>query len=127
MTKVLTGRTITLKRRRFPERAINIIKPGQRIFIGSACGEPQVLVRALASARNTSQVLEIVRMMSHESAPADRNRHQDLTNIIGASAYLSGIGLFGEFCAQPALHHPHEHVRRPGACLSAANCPSMWP
>lgn len=31
-----------------PEQALEIIKPGDRIFIGSACGTPQKLVRVLA-------------------------------------------------------------------------------
>ena len=32
------------------ERAIRQIKHGQRVFIGSACGEPQHLVKTLAEA-----------------------------------------------------------------------------
>jgi acyl-CoA hydrolase len=32
------------------ERAMNRIKNGQRIFIGSSCGEPQHLVKELADA-----------------------------------------------------------------------------
>src|SRR6056300_1113587 len=31
-----------------PERAVNSIKAGSSIFIGTGCGEPQALVRALA-------------------------------------------------------------------------------
>jgi len=32
--------------------AIKHIKPGNRVFIGSACGEPQELVRALVETGN---------------------------------------------------------------------------
>ena len=32
--------------RKTPEQAVKMIKSGQRVFIGSACGEPQALVRA---------------------------------------------------------------------------------
>ncbi len=49
--------------------ALKHIRPGQRIFIGSSCGEPQHLVKALSllSARFTD--LEIVRLLALESAP----------------------------------------------------------
>ena len=51
------------------QHAIRRIKSGQRVFIGSACGEPQELVRVLADNARLFTGLEIVRMMSHESAP----------------------------------------------------------
>jgi acyl-CoA hydrolase/RimJ/RimL family protein N-acetyltransferase len=49
--------------------ALQCIRPGQRVFIGSSCGEPQHLVNelSLASARFTD--LEIVRLLSIESGP----------------------------------------------------------
>ena len=49
--------------------AISLIKSGQRVFIGSACGEPQELVRALVEHSRRCTGLEIVRMLSRESAP----------------------------------------------------------
>ncbi len=64
------------------KKAIASIKPGQRVFIGSSCGEPQHLVKALS---NTSQKLtdiEIVRLMSLETTPltliADKSKGQSL-------------------------------------------------
>jgi len=48
--------------------AIGTIRHGQRIFIGSACGEPQELVRALAQRSPEFSGLEIVRMMSLETS-----------------------------------------------------------
>jgi acyl-CoA hydrolase/RimJ/RimL family protein N-acetyltransferase len=51
------------------EKAITLIKPGQRVFIGSACGEPQALVRELEENSRHLVGIEIVRMMSKESAP----------------------------------------------------------
>ena len=49
--------------------ALQCIRPGQRVFIGSSCGEPQHLVNelSLSSARFTD--LEIVRLLSIESGP----------------------------------------------------------
>jgi acyl-CoA hydrolase/GNAT superfamily N-acetyltransferase len=49
--------------------AISHIHPGQRVFIGSSCGEPQHLVRALSEARDNLADLEILRLMSLESTP----------------------------------------------------------
>jgi acyl-CoA hydrolase/N-acetylglutamate synthase-like GNAT family acetyltransferase len=69
MTKSIYWADNYLEKRRLPEEAIKIIRPGQRVFIGSACGEPQVLVQSLADHAHLFSGLEIVRMMSHESAP----------------------------------------------------------
>jgi acyl-CoA hydrolase/GNAT superfamily N-acetyltransferase len=49
--------------------AIGRIKPGQRVFIGSSCGEPQYLVRKLADAADMFTDIEIVRLLSLESTP----------------------------------------------------------
>jgi len=64
------------------EEAIGHIRPGQRVFIGSSCGEPQHLVKTLSGATSGFTDLEIVRLMSLESAPlsliADRSRDRRL-------------------------------------------------
>jgi len=59
--------------------AIKLIKPGQRVFIGSSCGEPQHLVRVLADTSSNFTDLEIVRVMSLESTPLTliANKTQD--------------------------------------------------
>ena len=51
------------------EKAISLLKPGQRVFIGSSCGEPQYLVKKLAEASGTFTDIEIVRLLSLESTP----------------------------------------------------------
>ena len=51
------------------EKAINLIKPGQRVFIGSSCGEPQHLVKELAAASQKFTDIEIVRLLSLETTP----------------------------------------------------------
>ncbi|UCD31110.1 MAG: acetyl-CoA hydrolase/transferase family protein, partial [Desulfobacterales bacterium] len=62
------------------EEAISWIKNGQRIFIGSSCGEPQKLVRELAGASAKFTDLEIIRLLSLESTPltliADKTKDQ---------------------------------------------------
>ena len=49
--------------------AIKLIHSGQRIFIGSSCGEPQHLVKELVNQSERFSDLEIVRLLSLESAP----------------------------------------------------------
>ena len=68
--------------RQTPEKAIRLIQPGQRVFIGSACGEPQALVRVLSEYARTLTGLEVVRLMSLETTPltmiADKSQDQSL-------------------------------------------------
>ncbi len=49
--------------------ALQNIRPGQRVFIGSSCGEPQHLVNELSQASARFTDLEIVRLLSIESGP----------------------------------------------------------
>ncbi|MGD8990101.1 MAG: acetyl-CoA hydrolase, partial [Desulfobacterales bacterium] len=63
-------------------QAIAMIKPAQRVFIGSSCGEPQHLVRELSEASNYFRDIEINRLMTMETTPltliADKTRDQSL-------------------------------------------------
>lgn len=72
-----------------PEKAISRIRSGQRVFIGSGCGEPQVLVQKLVEKTNNFTGLEIVRLLGRETASltaiADRTRD---TNLNIRSIYL---------------------------------------
>ncbi|MCG6911270.1 MAG: GNAT family N-acetyltransferase [Deltaproteobacteria bacterium] len=65
------------------EHAIKKIKAGQRVFIGSSCGEPQHLVQALGEASNRYTDIEIVRLLALESTPltliANKSKSQNLT------------------------------------------------
>ena len=62
--------------------ALNLIKPGQRVFIGSSCGEPQHLVRELSEMSNSLKDIEINRLMTLETTPltliADKTKDQSL-------------------------------------------------
>jgi acyl-CoA hydrolase/RimJ/RimL family protein N-acetyltransferase len=76
------------------DAAIAHIRPGQRVFIGSACGEPQELVRSLSKAANRLTGLEIIRMMSQEttSLTAIANRTRDY-NMYIRTIYLGSVGI----------------------------------
>ncbi len=58
-----------VEKRRDVKDAMKKIKAGKRIFIGSSCGEPQHLVKALWEKSNYFTDLEIVRLLALESTP----------------------------------------------------------
>ncbi len=58
-----------IEKQRTAEEAVRLIKPGQRVFIGSSCGEPQHLVRAFSEASTFLTDIEIVRLMTLENVP----------------------------------------------------------
>ncbi len=70
-------------------QAIDAIQPGQRVFIGSGCGEPQHLVNSLLDRASGFADLEIVRLLSLESslvAMMAEESHDRLFNV--RSIYL---------------------------------------
>jgi acyl-CoA hydrolase/GNAT superfamily N-acetyltransferase len=71
-----------VEKRKSAAEAIGLIRPGKRVFIGSSCGEPQCLVRALSAVSNRLTDLEIVRLLTLESTPltmiADKTQCQNL-------------------------------------------------
>ncbi|MGB3225567.1 MAG: GNAT family N-acetyltransferase [Desulforhopalus sp.] len=78
-----------LNKRVNADTAIGRIRSGQRVFIGSGCGEPQVLVQELVEKTNTLTGLEIVRLLGREtvSLAAIADKTQD-TNLNIRSIYL---------------------------------------
>lgn len=72
-----------------PEEAISRIRSGQRVFIGSGCGEPQALVKELVEKNFNFSGLEIVRLLGRETASltaiADKTKD---TNLNIRSIYL---------------------------------------
>ncbi len=58
-----------IEKRRNVTDAMKQIQAGKRIFIGSSCGEPQYLVKALWETSNYFTDLEVVRLLALESTP----------------------------------------------------------
>jgi acyl-CoA hydrolase/GNAT superfamily N-acetyltransferase len=58
-----------IENKRSGREALGQIKPGQRVFIGSSCGEPQHLVRELSELSVQFRDIEIVRLMTLETTP----------------------------------------------------------
>lgn len=71
-----------VENRRSAYDALRLIKPAQRVFIGSSCGEPQHLVRELSAQSDRFRELEIIRLMTLETAPltliANQTKDQSL-------------------------------------------------
>ena len=69
--------------------AVSLLRPGQRVFIGTSCGEPQSLVRELAGQSTGFADLEVVRLLSLEALPlsliaekADCRRQQKAFKVV---------------------------------------------
>ena len=58
-----------IENKRSAREALSQIRPGQRVFIGSSCGEPQHLVRELSELSNQFRDIEIIRLMTLETTP----------------------------------------------------------
>ena len=52
-----------------PEQAVSHIRPGQRVFIGTGCAQPQELVRALTARSGKLADTEIVHLLTLGGAP----------------------------------------------------------
>ena len=76
--KMTYGKEDYAAKLRNAEDAINIIRSGQRIFIGSSCGEPQYLVNALLLQKDRFTDLEILRLLSLEGS---------ITSMFGDQTY----------------------------------------
>ena len=83
-----------LAKRLKASEAIKKIRSGQRIFIGSACGEPQELVRSLNETGGGLTGLELVRLMSFETpAMADLYRKAEMYSRNVRIIYLGAAGV----------------------------------
>jgi len=52
-----------------PEAAIARLRPGQRVFIGTTCAQPQSLIRAMVARSSELADVEIVHLLSQGEAP----------------------------------------------------------
>jgi acyl-CoA hydrolase len=58
-----------IENKRAAREALSLIRPGQRVFIGSSCGEPQHLVRELSELSAQYKDIEIIRLLTLETTP----------------------------------------------------------
>ena len=66
-----------------PEQAVQQVKPGHRVFVGTACATPRALIRALEQVTPTPPDVELIHFLTTDSiahdaqgAPVTKYRHQ---------------------------------------------------
>ncbi|WP_457552684.1 GNAT family N-acetyltransferase [Desulfobacula sp.] len=72
--------------------ALQQIKPGQRVFIGSSCGEPQHLVSELSKISVRFTDLEIVRLLCIESGPLTLVANRSHSQQFNIRSFYLGSG-----------------------------------
>ncbi|MGB5985704.1 MAG: GNAT family N-acetyltransferase [Desulfobacterales bacterium] len=75
---------------RSADEALDYIRNGQRIFIGSACGEPQHLARALGKLAPNRADIEIVRLFSLENTPLTRMVAENESHQLNIRSFYLG-------------------------------------
>ena len=73
--------------------AIKRISSGQRVFIGSSCGEPQHLVKELAAQKKRLSDIEILRLMSLESTPLSLLSQDPTGDEFNVRSFYLGSGM----------------------------------
>jgi acyl-CoA hydrolase/RimJ/RimL family protein N-acetyltransferase len=75
-----------------PDAAVAQIRPGQRIFIGSGCGAPLTLVRALTRRAYELPDSEIVHLLTFGEAPY---AHRELAQFFRTNSFFIGENVRG--------------------------------
>ena len=79
-----------LAKQKTPAQAMALLRRGQRVFIGSACGEPQALVRELAQQSCNYTDIEVVRLMSLETIPLTVIANQSACQTMNVRSFYLG-------------------------------------
>ena len=81
-----------VENRRSAAEAIKAIKPGQRVYIGSSCGEPQHLVREISDASGFLQDIEIIRLLCLETTPLTLIANKTKDHSLNIRSFYLGSG-----------------------------------
>ena len=95
-----------LKKRRSAKEAIGLIQPGQRVFIGTSCGEPQYLVKELAAQFSNFTDIEIVRLLSLETAPLTMIADETSPHSFTVRSFYSGSTIPEDLARNRRFHTP---------------------
>ena len=79
-----------LAKQKTAAQAMSLLRRGQRVFIGSACGEPQALVRELAQQSCNYTDIEVVRLMSLETIPLTVIANQSACQTMNVRSFYLG-------------------------------------
>jgi len=100
------GQTDDGCRRCSAKEAVKCIQPGQRVFVGSSCGAPQALVKALFLATRRFADVEIVRLFAMEMLPISLMAECSMDRLFNLRSFYSGSG------AHPAFRENLFHKAR---------------
>jgi acyl-CoA hydrolase/GNAT superfamily N-acetyltransferase len=81
-----------VKKKKSAYEAIGMIRPGQRVFTGASCGEPQALLRVLADEFHKFPDLEVVRLLSLESTPLTLIANKSTDRSMNIRSFYAGSG-----------------------------------
>ncbi len=90
MTKTNYWADNYIEKKKSVHEAISLIKPGQRVFLGSSCGEPQYLVQELSEAAVNLTDLEIIRLLALETIPLTLLAGKTGTQSLNIRSFYSG-------------------------------------
>jgi len=79
-----------IENKRSGKEALGLIRPGQRVFIGSSCGEPQHLVRELSELSGQYRDIEIIRLMTLETTPLSLIANQTKDHSLNLRSFYLG-------------------------------------
>ncbi|MBA4368588.1 MAG: acetyl-CoA hydrolase [Desulfobacterium sp.] len=79
-----------IEKKKTVSEAIRLIHPGQRVFIGSSCGEPQHLVKEIFKAASNFTDIEIVRLLSLETIPLTLIANETRSQNLNVRSFYSG-------------------------------------
>lgn len=92
MTKTSYWADSYVDKRCSAQEALQHIRPGQRVFIGSSCGEPQHLVNELSGISSRFTDVEIVRLLSIESGPLTLIANRSHSQQFNIRSFYLGSG-----------------------------------
>jgi len=90
MTKTNYWADNYVEKKKSVHEAVSLIQPGQRVFLGSSCGEPQYLVQELSEAAVNMTDLEIIRLLALETIPLTLIAGKTGTQVLNIRSFYSG-------------------------------------
>ena len=64
-----------------PEKALSYLKPGHHVFIGTGCGEPVELVKAMTARSGHLSGVEIIHLLTKGEAPYAARKYADCFQV----------------------------------------------
>jgi acyl-CoA hydrolase len=81
-----------VEKKKSVKAALALIQPGQRIFVGSSCGEPQYLLQELSETSMRLTDIEIVRLLALETVPLSLIANKTKSQSLNIRSFYSGSG-----------------------------------